>query len=376
MMPIAITDYRVLFDRQRDGYRASSASADFFRGRLSLLFMFASDCLRGVPQYRVESTDMGRTWSEPETFGPPLSDLENQFQAVYFSGRTGRGTSLLAGLFLAKGAREETLQASAWLPGEALIGRQEEGAARVDWTRHASGAFLWEQYVTPGLVTQSGRIVLTIWGAAAAGENWRCGVLLSDDDGRAWRYREVGYEPDPAIRRQPSIPAGFNEQSLFELSDGMLVSIIRGRERLGATDEAAIETYFFRSVSVDGGETWSKPKPTNLPGTGAPCAGLTLPDGSLLLPVRAPERIASTWVRCPDPKLYGLHVARSFDQGRTWRTEAILQHDSDGQPFDNYYNVMNGQFVPIGDRRWLYVFGHFEHQRDRHRALSLEVSCR
>lgn len=374
MTPIAITDYRVLFDRQRDGYRASSASADFFRGRLSLLFMFASDCLRGVPQYCVESADLGRTWSEPVTFGPPLSDLEKQFQAVYFSGRTGRGTSLLVGLFLAKGASEETLQASAWLPGEVLIGRQEEGAARLDWTRHVSGTFLWEQYATPGLVTRTGRIVLTIWGAAAAGENWRCGVLLSDDDGRAWRYREVGYEPDPAIRRKPFIPAGFNEQSLFELPDGTLVSIIRGRERLGGTDETAIETYFFRSVSVDDGETWSKPEPTNLPGTGAPAVGLTLPDGSLLLPVRVPERIASTWVRCPDPKLYGLHVARSCDQGRTWRTETILQHDPDNQPFDNYYNVMNGQFVPIGDRRWLYVFGHFEHQRDRHRALSLEVS--
>lgn len=376
MTQIAIADYRVLFDRQRDGYRASSTSVDFFRGRLSLLFMFASDCLRGVPQYRVESTDLGRTWTEPVTFGPPLSDMENQFQAVSFSGRTGRGTSLLAGLFLTKGAREESLQASAWLPGEVLIGRQEEGAARVDWKRHASGTFLREQYVTPGLVTRAGRIVLTLYGAAVMGENWRCGVLLSDDDGRAWRYREVGYEPDPAIRRQPSIPAGFNEQSLFELPDGTLVSIIRGRERLGGTDETGIETWFFRSVSADGGETWSKPEQTNLPGTGAPSAGLTLPDGSLLLPVRMPARLASTWVRCPDPKLFGLHVARSSDQGRTWQTESILQHDPAGEPFDNYYNVMNGQFVPIADRRWLYVFGHFEHQRNRHRALSLEVSVR
>ena len=29
------------------------------------------------------------------------------------------------------------------------------------------------------------------------GDNWQCGVLLSDDGGRTLRYRQVRYEPIP-----------------------------------------------------------------------------------------------------------------------------------------------------------------------------------
>ena len=44
------------------------------------------------------------------------------------------------------------------------------------------------------------------------GDNWQCGVLLSDDGGRTLRYRQVGYEPDPAIRKDPEMMAGFNDR--------------------------------------------------------------------------------------------------------------------------------------------------------------------
>lgn len=70
-------------------------------------------------------------------------------------------------------------------------------------------------------------------GAIKRGENWRCGVLISDDDGQSWCSQTVGYEPDLAIRDNPQIPAGFNEQTLFYTQDGLIVSIIRGREALG-----------------------------------------------------------------------------------------------------------------------------------------------
>ena len=55
-------------------------------------------------------------------------------------------------------------------------------------------------------------------GSDARGDNWQCGVL-SDDVGRTVRYRQVGYEPDPAIRKDPEVMAGFNEQTLFAVAD-------------------------------------------------------------------------------------------------------------------------------------------------------------
>ena len=52
-------------------------------------------------------------------------------------------------------------------------------------------------------------------------------------------------------------------------------------------------------------------------------------------------------------------MARSFDRGRTWSTDLLFDRTPDGEPFDNYYNAMNGTFVPLGDAEAMYVFGHF-----------------
>ena len=64
------------------------------------------------------------------------------------------------------------------------------------------------------------------------------------------------------------------------------------------------------SESRDRGETWSKPEPTNLPGTGAPPSGVTLPDGSILIGRRSPIPVTSTRSRI------GRHT------GSTWRAAA------------------------------------------------------
>ncbi|MCY4373223.1 MAG: hypothetical protein OXC31_05560 [Spirochaetaceae bacterium] len=108
-------------------------------------------------------------------------------------------------------------------------------------------------------------------------------------------------------------------------------------------------------MSRDRGETWSDPEPADLPGTGAPAGGLALPDGSLVLPARRP----SHWSRHRGHSFCGMHMARSFDRGRTWSTDLLFDRTPDGEPFDNYYNAMNGTFVPLGDAEGMYVFGHF-----------------
>ena len=152
--------------------------------------------------------------------------------------------------------------------------------------------------------------------------------------------------------------AGFNEQTLFAAADGTLVSVIRGRDHLGGipgSNPRSSDCLFFRAESRDRGETWSPPEPTDLAGTGAPADGLALPDGSLVLPARLP----SHWSRHRGHSFCGMHMARSFDQGRTWSTDLLFDRTPDGEPFDNYYNAMNGTFVPLGDAEAMYVFGHF-----------------
>src|SRR5688572_12409500 len=197
-MRTTISNYRVLFDRQADGYMASTGSVSLHDGRLTLVFLYASDAARGLPQYRVDSDDLGRTWSEPAPFGPPLTNPQQQHQTVCLVGRTRRGTLIAAGCFLPVGIREDAEhyeQDILWRPSEALIGRQESGERELTWTRYPSATFTGEQFVERGLITRGGRIVLPIWGAARRGENWQCGVLLSDDDGVSWRHRVVGFEP-------------------------------------------------------------------------------------------------------------------------------------------------------------------------------------
>ena len=104
---------------------------------------------------------------------------------------------------------------------------------------------------------------------------------------------------------------------------------------------------------------------------GAPASGLTLPDGSLLMAARVPY--SRTLYRLSEAELFGLHFTRSFDGGKTWRTEKILQRDPDGNAFDNYYNAMNGQFVRVSPREWMYVFGQFSVKHNIHRMLAVRL---
>lgn len=375
-MPLKIRDYRVLFDRQSDGFRASSATCEYVDGKLHLAFIYASDGARGQPQFLVESSDLGKTWSEPAPFGPAMTDPEVECQTVGFAMRSKKNTQIITGFHLARGVREDHPDSAddiIWRPASFVLGRQPAGSKSIEWKRIPSGTFMGEQFVLNGITLRSGRLVAQVWGAAKRGQNWECGVLLSDDDGITWRHRQVAYNSDPRIRATPKMTAGYNEQTLFEFPDGELVSIIRGRERLGATDATLAETYFFHSRSTDGGETWSFPALTNLAGTGAPSAAIVLPDGSMLLPCRISMRRSPTWISPPDPHLKGLHLARSFDRGLTWQTEAMIQHQPGGKPFDYYYNAMNGYFVTLAPNRWLYTFGHFDYLHNGHRVLSFEL---
>ena len=371
---IRFSNYRVLFDRNQEGHPASGGTLLYVDGKLSLAFQRASDGDSGVQTTLARSQDGGKTWSVPAAFGPSVEHSDTAFQACGFVGISARGTTIASGSHNSSGIQTSG-EGINWRPNTALIGRKTTGQSEFHWARYDSGTFLGEQFVAGGLFTRSGRIVLTIWGSRRKGENWQCGVLLSDDDGKSWRYRQVGYAADLALRDKPEEPIGYNEQTLFEAHDGTLVSLIRGRQKLAQlVDRQPRETYFSRAVSTDGGETWSQPELTNLSGTGATGAGLTLPDGSLITAARIPHHVETTWIQPPNPRRYGLHLARSFDLGKTWESDRFFQQDPGGLEFDNYYNAMNGQFVQLEARNWMYAFGHFDVKRDLHRILAFDLS--
>lgn len=378
---IVVTDYRVFYDAQPQGLRTTGASLVPQGNIIDLAFAdFVEDDEAGAKSYLTRSTDHGKTWSKPDVFGTSIlrkigKSPEKEASFLGLFGPTKKGTALAVGYHVGKGAQKETYAEDLrFRSSSLLIGRREKGSTDFTWQAYPPGTFLGEQFGAGGVVLAGGRILLTLWGAARSGENWQCGVLVSDDDGRTWRYRQVGYAPDVTIRDNPKTPAGFNEQTLFEARDGSVVSIIRGREKLGRVPTSPKDTWYFVSVSRDRGETWSTPTPTNLAGTGAPATGLTLPDGSLIEASRIPY--SRELYKLQDPNAFGLHLVRSTDGGKTWRTEFLKQTTPDGRPFDDYYNVMNGQFLTLANNRWLYVFPQFSVKHKVHRMLAVEFTLR
>lgn len=374
-----ISDYRVFYDNQNAGYgtifgSVAAVNDSIWWGVFNGGGKYQDDEI-GMNPFSTTTTDAGHTWAKPDSFASQLiKDPERGSTVMRIFGPTKNGTALTVGYQYQNGSPDSAyFEDVQWRTYKLIIGRRPAGVGDFTYEILPSGTFLGEQFVEGGLQLPDGRIVLTIWGAKHHDENWRCGVLLSDDDGKSWKYRDVAYEADKTIRDKQEVVAGFNEQTLFLSKDGKLISIIRGREKLGRLADSPTDTWFFRAESTDRGETWSAYEKTDLAGTGGAFgAGITLPDGSLLQACRVPY--ARSLYSLQEQDLFGLHIVRSFDEGKSWHTEHVIQRDPDGKPFKDYYNVMNGQFLKIDDGEWLYHFGQFDVADTIFRVLSLRIA--
>ncbi|MBM4082392.1 MAG: exo-alpha-sialidase [Planctomycetes bacterium] len=131
---------------------------------------------------------------------------------------------------------------------------------------------------------RTGRILLEAW---QGGDSYCC---LSDDDGQSWRDSQ---------RVRPARGPCY-EPACVELKDGRVLMLMR--TGLGGQ---------FKSLSTDGGETWSAPAPTPLVGTAAPVSISRIPTTGDLLAI---------WNHNPGAKKRNpLTAAISKDEGETWQ---------------------------------------------------------
>jgi len=139
----------------------------------------------------------------------------------------------------------------------------------------------------------NGRIVLEAW---VDGFSY---CLLSDDDGQTWRESQRVKPRD-----------GCWEPACIELKDGRVLMLMR--TGMGGQ---------YKSISRDGGETWSQPAPTPLVGTAAPVSISRVPKTGDLLAV---------WNRNPGGNRRNpLTTALSKDEGETWVCMRNIEDASD-----------------------------------------------
>ena len=141
---------------------------------------------------------------------------------------------------------------------------------------------------------RTGRILLEAW---EGGDSYCC---LSDDDGQTWRDSQ---------RVRPAAGECW-EPAAVELQDGRVMMLLR--TQLGGQ---------YKSLSGDGGETWSEPVPTALVGTAAPVSISRVPTTRDLL---------ALWNHNPGAGHRNpLTAALSRDEGETWERFKNLEEAPD-----------------------------------------------
>jgi len=164
---------------------------------------------------------------------------------------------------------------------------------------------------------KNGRLVAPV--AQHHGEDWkewtpygRIMCYLSDDSGGIWRRSSEAPEPEEAGGKRVML----QEPGVVELRDGRLLMFCR-------TDAGCQ----YVSYSEDGGETWSRPRPSSIVSPRSPASIERIPaTGDLLLVWNNHEGIDAALAGKRTP----LNTAISRDEGETWEHKRTLESDPDG----------------------------------------------
>lgn len=263
-----------------------------------ILVVFSGDrdwhvCPWGKVQI-VRSSDGGQTWGEAETIiDTPIDDRDTAIFKLH-DGSLGVSTVGSLAFDNPKIDRYKPYQAYA-----ESLGELKHQLAGKWFYRSADGGNTWQQISklptsTPHGPTllSDGRLLLvrgTVFESSNNGETWQK-LAKIERDPKTWKSRY----------------AFCSEQHAVEAADGRIVAL----SRYADGDDIELR----QTVSYDGGQTWSKPRPTGM--QGYPAHLLRLNNGWLLASYG--RRIAPM----------GQRACISKDNGETWliEDEIILSH--------------------------------------------------
>jgi predicted neuraminidase len=254
-----------------------------------------------------------------------------------------------------------------WLAPEKMSDDATRSEQNPALFRHPSGE-LWLLYTAQEKADQGTSVVR---------------IRRSADEGRTWsEVRDLIARPGTFIRHAPVVnPAGLlllpiwhsdmrnafgDDSSLVQVSadggrswEAVAVPGSRGCVHMDILENCRVAffrrrpaDFVFRSLSEDGGLTWSPPEPTPLPNNNASVQARQLRDGRLAIVYNAiaaagrpGESAVPPWIKDREaflaacemtgrPAVWGvprhpLVLATSADLGRTWQTELVLEADAD-----------------------------------------------
>jgi len=163
-------------------------------------------------------------------------------------------------------------------------------------------------------------------------DDWTGLCLISDDGGANWR---------PSGRMATPDDSGCIQPTLIERENGSIIALLRTGGQGGA---------IWRSVSDDGGETWSECVATGLPNPNSGIDALRLADGRVVVIYNH-----TTSGRTP------LNLAISEDEGDTWRPGPVLEDEPGEYSYPAIWQTSDGRVQAL-----------YTWRRERIRHVSLD----
>lgn len=207
------------------------------------------------------------------------------------------------------------------------------------------------QVIAGPIITADGRIIQCC--DAGPGSHDGTAIHISHDNGRSWNDPWDG-APMPSFDEveNGSTIAGIHA-GIVELKDGSLMTLGRGNT---LTDPEG-RRHMPKSISKDGGRTWTYHR-SGLPPIdgGQRLVLMRLKEGPIMLvsftdhPQRTPEKERGLMFN--GSRGYGMYVALSFDEGRTWPVRKLMTDGTermlDGGAWTKQFIMDAGHAEPRG----------------------------
>ncbi len=294
----------------------------------------------------MKSWDDGKTWSIPMVINDTYLD-DRDAGIVCLGGKT-----LLVSWFAHPTKEYQTTYSGAirdiWAGSHSVLDQYENipeehgiGGSFVRLSR--DGGMTWGETVHVPVSAPHGPIVLRNGNLLYLGkelygrgleEPGAVAAWGSSDQGATWQ--RLGGVPFP----EGTFPHNFHEPHALELPDGTLLGVLRAQG-----DEVAHGFTVYKTLSKDGGKTWSTPESLGI--SGSPPHLLQHSSGAIVL----------TYARREPP--FSERAMLSYDGGETWSDEIALHNAdssdigypssvelSDGSILTAYYQHAEGENFP------------------------------